>query len=122
MKRILTIAVLSLLLPLFFASITHAQDALIYASLTDEDNVAIINPGTSKLLQRIQVGRDPMNLALNADKSKLYVSNTGDISISIISLAERKVTQVLRLPVHRRGIYAGVMAVKWDGLIRFSRV
>jgi DNA-binding beta-propeller fold protein YncE len=93
-----------------------AQRQLVYAALYDENNIGIVDPVAGKLLQRVQVGRNPDQVLLNADKTKLYVCNTGEFTVSILSIAEDKVTQVLRLPVNRRNIYSGVMARTPDGL------
>lgn len=115
MKQFLTTSALFLLAVFLFGDHAVAQKPYVYAALTDEGNIAVIDPGSSRLLQRIQVGRDPMDVVLNADKSRLYVSNTGDISVSIVDLTEAREAQVLRLPVNRRGIYAGVMIRNWEG-------
>lgn len=88
---------------------------IVYAALYDENNIAIVDPVAGKLLQRIQVGRNPDGVLLNADHSKVYVANTGEFTVSIVSVAEARVTQVLRLPVNRRNIYAGAMARTPDG-------
>ncbi|MDT8324165.1 MAG: YncE family protein [Bacteroidota bacterium] len=115
MKQFLTsFAFLLLTLP-FLTNTASAQETYVYAALTDEGNLAVVNPHTSQLLQRIQVGRDPLYVVANADKSRLYVSNTGDITVSIVDLAEVREAQVLRLPVNRRGINAGVMIRNWEG-------
>jgi DNA-binding beta-propeller fold protein YncE len=115
MKQFLTSFALLLFTLLFLHDTAAAQETFIYAALKDEGNIAVVNPTTSQLLQRIQVGRDPLYVALNADKSRLYVSNTGDITVSIVDLAETREAQVLRLPVNRRGINAGVMIRNWEG-------
>jgi DNA-binding beta-propeller fold protein YncE len=115
MKQFLTpFALLLFALP-FLHDIAPAQETYVYTVLTDEGNLAVVNPKTSQLLQRIQVGRDPLYVVANADKSRLYVSNTGDITVSIVDLAEAREAQVLRLPVNRRGINAGVMIRNWEG-------
>ena len=93
-----------------------AQRQIVYTALYEENNVGIVDPGAGKLVQRIQVGRNPDNVLLNSDKSKLYVSNTGEFTVSIVSIADNRVSQVLRLPVNRRNIYAGCMARTPDGM------
>lgn len=115
MKQFLTSFAFLLLTVLFLHDSASAQTTYVYAALTDEGNIAIVDPGSSRLLQRIQVGRDPMYVALNADKSRLYVSNTGDITVSIVDLTDAREVQVLRLPVNRRGINAGVLIRNWEG-------
>ncbi|MFA6234224.1 MAG: YncE family protein [Bacteroidota bacterium] len=115
MKSTLTAVALFVLAALLCNDIASAQKPYVYAALTDEGNIAVVDPGTSRLMQRIQVGRDPLDVVLNADKTKLYVSNTGDITVSIVDIAEATEKQVLRLPVNRRGINAGVMIRNWEG-------
>lgn len=115
MKQFLTAFALVVLAVLLGSEIVSAQKPYVYAALTDEGNIAVVDPGSSRLVQRIQVGRDPLDVVLNADRSRLYISNTGDITVSIIDIAEAKEVQVLRLPVNRRGINAGVMVRNWEG-------
>jgi DNA-binding beta-propeller fold protein YncE len=115
MKQILAVFTLLVLTVLLCNEIASAQKPYVYAALTDEGNIAVVEPGSSRLIQRIQVGRDPLDVVLNADKTKLYVSNTGDITVSIVDIAESTEKQVLRLPVNRRGINAGVMIRNWEG-------
>lgn len=115
MKQFLTTFALLFLTLLLLHDVAPAQKTYVYAALTDEGNIAVVDPGSSRLVQRIQVGRDPLYVALNADKSRLYVSNTGDITVSIVDLADSREAQVLRLPVNRRGINAGVMIRNWEG-------
>jgi DNA-binding beta-propeller fold protein YncE len=112
---------LSVVLALFACSLllpktAHSQRQLVYCALYDENNIGIVDPVAGKLVQRIQVGRNPDQVLLNSDRSKLYVSNTGEFTVSIVSIAENKVSQVLRLPVNRRNIYSGVMARTPDGM------
>ncbi len=115
MKSFLTAFSLFVLAVLLCNEYASAQKPYIYAALTDEGNIAVVDPGSSRLVQRIQVGRDPLDVVLNADKTKLYVSNTGDITVSIVDIAESTEKQVLRLPVNRRGINTGVMIRNWEG-------
>ena len=115
MKQFLSVLALLVLAVLLGGGIASAQKPFVYAALTDEGNIAVVDPGSSRLVQRIQVGRDPIDVVLNADRTRLYVSNTGDITVSIVDIAEAKEVQVLRLPVNRRGINAGVMIRNWEG-------
>jgi DNA-binding beta-propeller fold protein YncE len=107
---------LSFLVLFCFSALTsaNAQGYNVYAALYKENNLAIINPGMGKIIQRIQVGRNPDNIVFNADKTKLYVANTGEYSISIVDIATNLVEQVLRLPVNRRNIYTGTTAASPD--------
>jgi YVTN family beta-propeller protein len=115
MKQFLSLLALLVLILVLLPARTVAQKTYVYAALTDEGNIAKIDPAINKLMQRIQVGREPVSVALNADKSRLYVSNTGDITVSIVDLKDDRVSQVLRLPVNRRGIYSGVLIRNWEG-------
>jgi DNA-binding beta-propeller fold protein YncE len=119
MKTLVSSVVLMLALSTLLQVVTpqtaRAQKQIIYAVLHDEGNLAIVDPSSGKLVQRIQVGRAPDCIVANADNSKLYISNTGEITVSIVSVTDAKVSQVLRLPVNRRNIYAGPMTRTPDG-------
>ena len=123
MKTLVSSVVLMLamtaLLHIVAPQAAQAQKQIIYAVLHDEGNLAIVDPASGKLVQRIQVGRAPDCIVPNTDNSKLYISNTGEITVSIVSVADAKVSQVLRLPVNRRNIYAGPMTRTPDGSIVF---
>lgn len=109
---LLVIAAVATLAP---AVPVQAQTDLVYAALYEENNLGIVDPAQNKLIRRIQVGRNPDMVALNADNTKLYVSNTGEVTVSIVDLAGNRVSQVLRLPVNRRNIWAGVLGRSNDG-------
>ncbi len=110
---LLVIAAVACFVP---AAAALAQTDLVYAALYEENNLGVVDPAQNKLIRRIQVGRNPDMVALNADNTKLYVSNTGEVTVSIVDLAESRVSQVLRLPVNRRNIWAGVLCRSHDGL------
>ncbi|MDH7515375.1 MAG: YncE family protein [Bacteroidota bacterium] len=122
MKTPITISAgLAIVAGIFFsafvtAPVTHAQPHMVYAVLQDEGNLAVVDPEKGRLIQRIQIGRKPDMIALNENDTKVYISNTGDVTVSIVTLSSRSVTQVLRLPVNRRGIYAGPLTRTPDGL------
>ena len=115
---VLMLAIIAML-PFLTPQTARAQKQIIYAVLHDEGNLAIVDPASGKLIQRIQVGRAPDCIVPNADNTKLYVSNTGEITVSIVSVADAKVSQVLRLPVNRRNIYSGPMTRTPDGSLVF---
>ena len=119
MKSSISIITLAVVCCAFFAPSSNpplfAQKHTVYAVMHDENNLGIVDPASGKLIQRIQVGRDPDMILANADNSRLYVSNTGEITVSIVSVADAKVVQSLRLPVNRRNIYAGPMTRTPDG-------
>ncbi|MAT38172.1 MAG: hypothetical protein CL946_01065 [Ectothiorhodospiraceae bacterium] len=106
-----------LLLFLFVSFKSNAQNDsyTVYAALYKENNLALISPEKGRIIQRIQVGRNPDYIAFNATKNRLYVSNTGEITVSVVDIVSNKVINVHRLPVNRRGIYAGVMVASPDG-------
>jgi DNA-binding beta-propeller fold protein YncE len=113
---LLSVLVLIALCSAMLPKPASAQKPIVYAALFDENNIGIVDPVAGKLVQRVQVGRNPDQVLLNSDRSKLYVANTGEFTVSILSIADNKVTQVLRLPVSRRNIYAGAMARTPDGM------
>jgi DNA-binding beta-propeller fold protein YncE len=117
MKHIPFILLFILLIAMIAPAQSHAQvsNPVVYAALYDENNIGVVDPLTGKLLQRIQVGRNPDMVLLNAKSTRLFVCNSGEISVSIVDISTNRVAQVLRLPIRRRGITAGVMARTPDG-------
>jgi YVTN family beta-propeller protein len=61
-----------------------------YVSLWNDASVAVVTVGTvlrgrrSELLTRVPVGRHPTAMLLNSDRTRLYVANSNDDSVSVI--------------------------------------
>jgi YVTN family beta-propeller protein len=63
----------------------------IYATVIDDNVVAVINPTQSNLLKLVPVGTNPYGITTNANGSKLYVANNGSGTVSIIETTNHTV-------------------------------
>ena len=63
----------------------------------DSADVAVIDPETDTLVDRIGVGVEPHQVALSATLGRLAVSNSGDDTLSIIDLAQMQTVATLAL-------------------------
>ena len=57
----------------------------IYVSDSDNNKVAMINGITNDTLKTIQVGKSPIGISANPDNDHVYVANSGDDTVSVIS-------------------------------------
>lgn len=92
-------ALWTLLFTSFFAVSTYAQINPILVVLNKNDsNLAILDPATMKILDKVPVGDSPHEVVISADGRTAYVSNYGaqkpGNSLSIIDLATRKEKRV----------------------------
>ena len=68
--------------------------ALIYVTLTDADQVAVVDFASRSLLRKIDVGRWPRTIAVSNDGSRLAVGTSGDRGISIVDAKESRLLQI----------------------------
>lgn len=78
--------------------------------VTDEADVAVIDPVTNTISGRFSAGASPSHLALSADGTRLFVANAVGNSISVVNTATRTVTATIALPFR-----AWEMALAPDG-------
>ena len=57
--------------------------AKVYVSCWNENSVAVVHPGKSSV-SRVQVGRHPTAMLFNPERTRLYVANSNDDSVSVI--------------------------------------
>ena len=69
------------------AIIVSPDGTTLYVALTTMGMVRVINTGNLGGSRRIEVGTDPVSLALRPDGSELWVANHVSDSVSVISLA-----------------------------------
>lgn len=62
------------------------QGDYVYVANTPSDTVDVINAKTKKIVRRIDVGVDPVSLAVRPDGKELWVSNHVSDSVSVIDL------------------------------------
>jgi len=104
--------VISTLLLALSSTEVHGQPGAkkLFISLTDEGNLGVIEPASGRIVRRIQVGRKPVALQLNADGSRLYVSNTASNNISIVDPVTDAVATTVGIPITRRDVFIGPSA------------
>jgi YVTN family beta-propeller protein len=54
-----------------------------YVSCWNDDSVAVVHPGNQSV-SRVQVGRHPTAMLFNPERTRLYVANSNDDSVSVI--------------------------------------
>jgi YVTN family beta-propeller protein len=104
------------------ADIARAADGTLYVAATGSNKVGVLNPAGS-VRQRIGVGQGPTGLALDDARSRLYVLNRFDETVSIVDTAAR--TELARVPLGfnpepaqvrdgRRFLYDGAFSAHGD--------
>jgi YVTN family beta-propeller protein len=81
---------------------------LIYASLTESNSVAVIDPATMSIVKTLSVGAAPFGMSISSDGTKLYVALTGATQIGVISLATLSVLPSLTIEQQPYEIAAGL--------------
>ncbi|MFF8959658.1 beta-propeller fold lactonase family protein [Streptomyces sp. NPDC014894] len=77
-----------------------AEPTVAYVTNRSDNQVAVVDAGATRVLARIPVGRNPIDLAVSPDHRLVYVANDGaDRSVSVIDTATRSV--VATVPVGR---------------------
>jgi YVTN family beta-propeller protein len=69
------------------------QRNLLYIADFGNDQVIVFSPGLRRVVKTINVGQDPIGLALSHDNQRLYVANYGEYSISVINLSTQTETE-----------------------------
>jgi YVTN family beta-propeller protein len=93
--------------PLDIATLTAGphKDAKVYVTSERDGVVSVVDTKTLKVVKDIHVGANPTHLLLNADQSKLFVSNAGSDTVSVIETDGDEVVQTLNVrPVEQRGL------------------
>jgi YVTN family beta-propeller protein len=89
----------------------------LYATVTGENALAIIDLETLELTARVPVGNRPSGLAVPADGSRVYVANEGDDTIVAVSPVDRR--RLFRPIAVPAGVDGGV-ALSSDGATLLS--
>ena len=59
-----------------------AQRDLVYISDRGNDQIIVFDPESQTVVERVDVGPDPVGLAISPDNQSLYVANSGDFPVS----------------------------------------
>ena len=70
----------------------------LYVVNKSADSISILNASTLEVEQTIRVGRNPHELAVAPDGSKLYVANAGGNSVSVVDLETYTETNKIESP------------------------
>ncbi len=85
--------------PMFPAlALTRIGSRKLYVPCAGANRVDVINPITLQKIAEIPVGREPSSCTASATSPKLYVTNFGDGSISVIDTATDRVTKTIPAP------------------------
>ncbi|HET6974531.1 MAG TPA: alkaline phosphatase family protein [Pyrinomonadaceae bacterium] len=68
--------------PYAVAVVPHQSSVKAYVSCWNDGTVAVVQAG--KLVSRVAVGRHPTAMLLNPERTRLYVANSNDDSVSVI--------------------------------------
>ncbi len=79
---------------------------MIYVLSEAEGEVVMINPALDKIAKKIDVGARPKSMALSKEKQFLFVTNTGDDTLSVIPTKLLKETITIPVSAEPAGIAA----------------
>ena len=79
-----------------FNLIVSKDGSRLYVVAQESNALLVIDAGTHKILNKIQVGDFPHSVILSIDGHKAYVSNQWSDNVSVIDLASSKVTDTLK--------------------------
>jgi YVTN family beta-propeller protein len=68
--------------PYAVVAVPHQRSFKAYVSCWNDGSVAVVQAG--KLISRVPVGRHPTAILLNPERTRLYVANSNDDSVSVI--------------------------------------
>lgn len=69
--------------------VANLDGSRIYALSEFENRVTILEGGTGAFIGTIDVGHAPVGIAISPDNQYLYVTNSGDDTVSIVKLADK---------------------------------
>ena len=96
-----------------FNTPSFSQTALptekVFLLLSEEGNIAVVDPLAAQLKRRIQVGSRPEYILLERDGKKAYVSNTKTNIISVVDVLKEMTDKIIHLPVENPAITTGVL-------------
>src|SRR6185295_5966731 len=88
-----------------------------YVSCWNDGSVAVVHSG--RLISRVPVGRHPTTMLLNSDRTRLFVANSNDDSVSVIDTQTDKEIERINVRLSEnvpRGNSPEGLALRGDGL------
>jgi len=101
-----------------YALALSPDDAILFVTHVGDDTVTAIDRKTGQILENIQVGLNPMGLAVDKARNMLYSANTDSDTLSVISIAELAVTDTIDVSGHEDALPGGTpneLALSPDG-------
>lgn len=81
------------------------KDTKVYVSSERDGVVAVVDVSTLSVVRKIRTGDNPTHLLLNADQTRLFVSNSGSDTVSVIDTNTDSVIDTLSVrPTEQRGL------------------
>lgn len=91
-------------------------DGRLYVSTELSDDIAVIDPATNKIVERIPTGQPESHmLAITPDGKRIYTANVGPGTVSVLDVASRRKLTVI--PISRQ---TQRIAVSPDGTMAFT--
>jgi YVTN family beta-propeller protein len=103
--------------PYAVAVVPHQGSFKVYVSCWNDSSVAVVQAG--KLVSRVTVGRHPTAMLLNPDRTRLFVANSNDDSVSVIDTQKDKEIERINVRLSEsvpRGNSPEGLALRGDGL------
>jgi len=85
-------------LPRFALAVDTARQLVYVSGYTDAGHLYVIDATTLQTTRTVQVGSFPISATLVPETSRLYVSNIGSRSLSVVDAASLEVLQTIALP------------------------
>jgi YVTN family beta-propeller protein len=90
------------------AFVTHPSRPIMYATLPDQNSVAIIDTNTLAVRNTVFIGSNPSGMALSTDGSRLYVANSGSNFVGVLDTATETTLDALLMPSRPSDIEFGL--------------
>lgn len=79
----------------------------IYASLPNQNSVAVIDTKTLNLIETVSIGLTPLGLALTPDRSRLYVCTSGENALAVLDTNSLTPLPSIALPTRPQDVEVG---------------
>jgi YVTN family beta-propeller protein len=91
---------------------TNKAYVLTYRNPSDNGHVHVVDLDTSTNVATVEVGREPIALAVNEKTNRIYVSNRSDATVSVIDGVSNAVTATVTVMAVPHGIVANAQSNK----------
>lgn len=92
--------VVTLPVPFYPVALARAPGGLLAVAGDLANRVALVDPGTERVVTTVSVGRHPAALAFSADGRTLYVADRAESALDVVDVAARRVRARVRVGLH----------------------